>query len=387
MVKPSILIIAGEASADLHGTLIVRSLQTQRPELQLFGIGGQGMCDLGFEAVISARKMAVAGLTEVLSALPRILWYGQKLLREIRRRKPVVALLMDHPDFNLRLAKHLKKLNIPVVYFISPQVWAWRESRVKKIRLLVKRMLVVLPFEVDFYRKHGIDVEFVGHPLAEALKNAHIHYTKASMRQKLQIPEHLTPVVAWLPGSRTKEITRHLPIMLKAIAELKTIYPDAVALLPVASTISKNVIEKKIPHQTSHILLFEHLANEVIGAADVAVVCSGTATLQTALLLRPMVVVYRVSWLTYFILKKLVRVAYIALINLIANKMLVPELVQKEFTVANVVAAIKSILNNGDAQKLFEKNLVELRQQLLNSDVPSADIVAARVLEFVPRSI
>lgn len=374
----SILMVAGEASADAHGAKVLEALRRDAPHLKAVGIGGQAMRKQGFEAVVPAEAMSLAGLTEVLWALPRmfrVMWQLEALAKE---RRPDVALLIDLPDFNLRLAKRLKRLGIPVVYYISPQVWAWREHRVKQIAKLVDKMLVILPFEKDFYQAHGVPVQFVGHPLTEQLPR---HPNLNVARQSLGLPQAPTPVVALLPGSRRKEVLRHLPVMLAGLKLAQAQTPGLAAVLPIASTIDPALIAEMVAASGVWVHVVTEQATECLIAADAAVVCSGTATLQAALLVRPMVVVYQVSWLSYQILRRLIRVAHIALVNLIAKEALVPELVQGDLTAANVASHVTRLLATGPARQQLTTRLSALRDSLGQHDTGQA--VATEVLHFV----
>lgn len=357
----SVLIVAGEASADLHGAKVMRELRRARPDVQVFGVGGKHMRAEGLDCLTPAEDMAVAGLTEVLLALPRLLGIARRLMSAARARKPQVAVLIDHPDFNLRLAAKLRRLGIPVVYYISPQVWAWRQHRVHLIRRLVDRMLVILPFEQEFYEQHGVPALFVGHPFTEDLPE---DPSASEARAALGLPAAEAPVVALLPGSRRKEVTRHLPVMLQAVRLLEQRFPGLVPLIPVASTIPRELIDAEVRRAGVTVRVVDGQATQVLSAADAAVVCSGTATLQTAMLLRPMVVVYKVSWLSYQILKRMVKVAHIAMVNLIAGRPLVPELIQGRFTAENVADEIGKLLADAAARADLRAELAAIRKRL-----------------------
>jgi lipid-A-disaccharide synthase len=367
----NILIIAGEASADMHGAKVVAEIRRQHPEARLFGVGGQAMRAEGFDAIIQAEKIAVVGLTEVLLALPRLWGYFRRLIKVAKQRQPRVAVLIDLPDFNLRLAKHLKRLGIPVVYYISPQLWAWRQKRVDQIRQLVDQMLVILPFEKSFYDQHHINAEFVGHPLIDVLP---AQPDQLAARQRLGLRDTVT--VALLPGSRHKEISRHLPLMLRGLQILQTKFPSLQGVIPVASTVARVDIEYLIRQSSATATVIDGQATDVLSASDAAIVCSGTATLQAALLLRPMVVVYRVSWLSYQIFRRLIRVAHIGLVNLIAQKRLCPELVQSDFTPERTAFEVERLLVTS---KQIQTELALIRKTLGDGQVASrvATIVCA----------
>ena len=377
-MSQGILMVAAEASADAHGAQVVRALRAAQPQVALYGVGGDAMRAAGFNAQIEAREMAIAGLTEVLWALPRMFRHMRTLERLAASRRPQVAVLMDMPDFNLRLARRLRRLGIPVVYYISPQLWAWRPGRVQQIRALVNEMLVILPFEADFYRAHGVPVHFVGHPLVEQLP---ARADRSAARTRLDL-HTAGPVVAILPGSRRQEVARHLPRMLAGLRCLHAIYPELRAVLPVASTLDIDAIASQVAHSSVPVQLVDDGATDALAAADVAVVCSGTATLQAALLRRPMVVVYRVSWLSYQILRRLVRVAHIGLVNLIAGRGLVPELIQGDFTPQAMAHEVRRLLTAGPEGDALQRSFNELRQQLGQHDTGRE--VAKRVLRYLP---
>ncbi|MBC7792431.1 MAG: lipid-A-disaccharide synthase, partial [Clostridia bacterium] len=381
VIPPRVLIVAGEASADHHGAALVRELKLMRPDVECFGVGGALMREQGFDFVARAEDMAVAGLTEVIWALPRLMGIAHDLTRAAADRVPDVAVLIDHPDFNLRLARRLKGLGIRVVYYISPQVWAWRQSRVFTIRRLVDEMLVILPFEQEFYAKHGVKAQFVGHPFVEELP---LDPSRSDAREALHLGPG-GPVVALLPGSRSKEVESNLPTMLQAMRVLREKIPSARALIPVASTIDRATIENAVRDAGVEAKIIDGRSTEVLSAADAAVVCSGTATLQTALLKRPMVVVYRVSWLTYQILKRMIKVAHIAIVNLIAGRTLVAELIQDEFTPENVASHVFELLEDDAARVILENELAALRARLGTGD--SARRVASIVATYLPQRL
>ncbi|MEZ4273204.1 MAG: lipid-A-disaccharide synthase [Myxococcota bacterium] len=361
----SVMIVAGEASADLHGAALVAELKRRMPDLSLWGAGGDAMVERGFEAVVPAQALAVAGLTEVLLALPRLLGAMRHLVDLGRTRLPDVIVLIDLPDFNLRLAKRLKGLGIPIVYYVSPQLWAWRPRRVRQIRQRISKMLCILPFEIPFYRRHNVPAQFVGHPLVELLRNPP---ERQQARRGLGLDEGFGPVLALLPGSRYKEVSRHLPIMLDGVGILRHRFPDLQVVIPAANTIPHQLVEQLVQASGVEAQITQGQATECLAAADVAVVCSGTATLQAALVGRPMVVVYRVSWLTFFILKRLVKVAYIALVNLVAGRRLVPELIQSQFTAKAVDTEVGVLLSDSAARVRLATELRSLRDDLDGGD-------------------
>jgi lipid-A-disaccharide synthase len=386
-MAPSVLICAGEASSDLHARDVILALRQASPEIALFGMGGPCMRAVGFEAQVRAEDVSVAGLTEVVWALPRLWGCLRRLVELARSRRPCVALLLDLPDFNLRLARRLKALGIPVVYYIGPQVWAWRKGRLKILQQLVDDMLVILPFEEAFYRRHGMPARFVGHPLVQQQGPPPDAAGRQRARQRLGVGD--TPCIAILPGSRAKELSRHLPEMLAAMHALSAELGQTLqVLLPVASTLSRAAVEQLMSRQLPaaggrlDLHLLDGEAPLALLAADVAVVCSGTATLQAALQGRPMVVVYRVSRLTYAILRRLVDLPYIGLVNLIAQRPLVAELLQEKFCVENLVREVRRLLpttQGGVAHAAMQQELLDLRAHL--GAKPTAQLVAQAVLQ------
>lgn len=380
--KTSIFMVAGEASADMHGAKVLEALKKQFPDLYAFGVGGEQMQQQGFHAAVAAKDVSLAGLTEVLLAIPRILRIMRQLEQLVREQRPNVIVLIDLPDFNLRLAKRLRALGIPIVYYISPQVWAWRQKRVLKIRQLVDKMLVILPFEQQFYEQYQIPVQFVGHPLVEQLP---AEPDQQAARKQLQLPAQTSSMVALLPGSRHSEVTRLLPTMLAGVRLLQNDLPELQSIIPVANTVDRSEIEKIVAASGVRATIINGHATEVLTAADAVVVCSGTATLQTALLKRPMVVVYRVSWLTYQILRRLIKVANIALVNLIAGRALVAELIQDKFTPESVAHELRDLLQNKQRRQDLLQAFQELRQTLGRGD--TAQQVAHAITDYLPKPL
>lgn len=358
---PSLLIVGGEASADLHGAKVLRALRELRPDVRPFGVGGEAMRAEGLDLIAPAEDMAVAGITEVLWALPRILGIRRRLLAAARERRPQVAVLIDHPDFNLRLAKKLKAMGTKVVYFISPQVWAWRQGRVKTIEKLVDKMMVILPFEEAFYAAHGVAAEFVGHPLVDELDGTQ---PRDAARIDLGVSLSEGPVVAMLPGSRAKEVSKHLPVMLRTAELLRERYPTVEVLIPIASTLPRALVDAMLSRSGAKVRVYTGRALVILSSADAAVVASGTASLQAGLLTTPLVVVYRVSWLTYQILRRMVKVAHIAMVNLIAGREVVPELIQGEFNAPNVYQNLVAILDDDERRTKMRRELGEVRDTL-----------------------
>ena len=351
-----LLVVALEASADLHGAAVLRELRALRPGLHPFGAGGPRMRAEGFEALARAEDVSVMGLAEVLPALPRILETMDALYDAARERRPRAALLIDSPDFNLRLARRLRPIGVRVAYFIGPSVWAWRTYRVRQIARHVARMLVILPFEARFYGSHRVPATYVGNPLADAFRAAPSPPARAP-----------SGVLALLPGSRAQEIRRIWPPMLAAARLLKERHPRLRLVVPVAPTIDRTLLG-----EVPEIELVDGRAPEVLTRADAAIVASGTATLEAALALTPMVVIYRTSWLTWWIGRMLVRVEFLSLVNLISGRAVVPELLQRECTPERIAAAVEPLLSSTPLRTAQLDALRAIRVELAPEGSPPA---------------
>ena len=362
------MLVVGEASGDVHGASLVKALHRQDPHLKIFGVAGEQLQKTAFEALFNVSQLTGMGLVELAGNLKNI-WHAYKLLRgALRDRRPDLLILIDFPDFNLRLARIAKSLRIPVLYYISPQIWAWRQGRVREIAKSVARMAVVFPFEVEFYRRHGVNVTFVGHPLLETV-------TTSQSREAVLARHGLDPAkktIAMMPGSRRGEVSRNLPVMLAAAAQIRA--NDNVQFFCLrASTIDAGELTAMIAEPSIPVVAQDRY--DAVRAADLVWTASGTATLETALLTRPMVIVYRMSWLTYVIARLLVRVDHIGMVNLLAGKRLVPELVQGEFNPARLIGESRRLLNDDAVRSGIVQELTRLREHL--GSPGAADRVAA----------
>jgi lipid-A-disaccharide synthase len=349
-----VMLIAGEASGDLHGANVVKALK-KKTGLKFIGIGSKALRKEGVRIVMDSHELSVVGITEVFSKLPHILKGIRTAKKAISQFRPDLLILVDFPDFNLFIAGIAKRMGIPILYYISPQVWAWRSGRVKKIRRLVDHMAVILPFEADFYRKHGVSATFVGHPLLDTVRPL----SQAIFEKNISGP----PVLGLLPGSRDKEIFNHLPVMLDAASRLKVHFPDLKVLVSIASFLDRRFVEEIIEkYQGSlKVELVEGGAANTFNQSTVLVAVSGTVTLEAALAGIPMVIVYRVSPLSYRLGKALIRVKYISLVNLIARRELLPELIQEKATSENIFLAVKNMLDNPGQLALLNKQLQWMR--------------------------
>jgi len=353
-----LLVSCGEPSGDLYAAELVRHLRQVRADLDVFGLGGDRLRDQGAALRADVRELAVVGLLEVISHLRRLRRVFRDLLDEVDRRPPAAAVLVDYAEFNLRLAAALRRRGIPVVYYVSPQVWAWRRGRLRDIRRTVSRMLVIFPFEEPLYREAGVPVRFVGHPLVDLVAPAPDR--AAFLRQQGLDPGR--PVLAVLPGSRPKEIAHNLPPIVAALRRLQGERPRVQFLLAVAPSIEPGSLAPRF--EEVPVRMVGGATHAVLGACDAAVVASGTATVEAALLGAPMVVVYRLSPLTYHLGRRLVRVPHYAMANLIAGRRLVPELIQSDFTPERVAAEALPLLEDAAVRGRMKEGLAEVRERL-----------------------
>jgi lipid-A-disaccharide synthase len=356
------MIIAGEASGDLHAAHLVKALKTQNPQLTFSGLGGQLMAESGVEIFEDLTQKAVVGFAEVLKhygEFRRIFYF---ILCKVRDTRPAAVILVDYPGFNLRLAKALKPLGVRIYYYISPQVWAWKANRIRLIKRYVDRMLVLFAFEKDFYARHGLEVEFVGHPLVDLVQP---QTSRDAFLQKIElIPNHLT--IGILPGSRQREVQTLLPIMLQAANILYQEFSPLQFLIFRASTIGPDEIErlrKDLPFPL-RIKMISKDVYDGINACDVCMVASGTATLETAILKKPMVVVYKTSFLTWVLAKLFIKIPFIGLVNIVNGKKIVPECLQFRATGRVIAQELKGILTNEVRIAQIRSELEGLREKL-----------------------
>jgi len=359
-----ILISAGEASGEMYGAQLIEALRraAEMPaalsatssQLEFFGVGGERMRAAGCDTVVDAKDLSVVGITEIISHLPKIYGLYRHLIAEADKRKPDLAVVIDSPAFNWRVAREMKKRGIPVVYYVAPQFWAWRQGRVRLIRNYVDKALVIFPFEEKFYCDRGVDATFVGHPLAELAQ-------PAIERNDYAAQHHLDPAKPWItlmPGSRIKEVRMNLPTILEAAAQLGGGYEF---LLPVAPTLDRVLLQSIIGPRTIT-LVPESLP--ALWHSRAGIIASGTATVEAAMMRTPFVMVYRVSPLTYLLGKPRVKVPRFAMVNLIAGEEVVPELVQDDFTATNIVAELSKIMPDGAARNRMLEGLAGVKARL-----------------------
>ncbi len=350
------MIIAGEASGDMRAAELVNAIKALSPEITFSGVGGDCMGKSGVVLFDHITSLAVIGVVEVLRNLKRIKKIFDHILTEVDKQKPDAIILVDYPGFNLHLAAALKKRAMKVVYYVSPQVWAWREKRIEHIKKVVDRMLVLFPFEKDLYARYGMNVDYVGHPLIDEI-NTQRSPSDVLKSIGLEIQGALT--IGLMPGSRQKEIERHLPIMLEAAKKLYAIDNRRQFLLLKASTITKEILAGYIPRSLP-VKIYEGNPHDGINAMSAAIVASGTATLETALLNKPMVIIYKTSWMTYAIAKNVIKIPCIGLVNVVAGRKIVPELIQNNCNPTNIAKAVESILHDKNITEELKKVKITL---------------------------
>jgi lipid-A-disaccharide synthase len=369
---PRLLISCGEASGDLYGAELVRHLRQRVAGLDVLGLGGDRLQAQGASLFAHVKDLAVVGLLEVLSHLRDLRAVFRRVLEETDRRPPDAAVLVDYPDFNLRLARALHRRGVPVIYYVSPQVWAWRRSRLSAIRETVARMLVIFPFEEPLYREAGVPVTFVGHPLVSLVQPA---ADPVALRRELGLDPQ-RPVIALLPGSRPKEVGHNLPAMAASVQALAIARPELQFLAAVAPSLDPEMVGRGLAG--CRVALVHDRTHAALSIAAAAVVASGTATVEAALLGAPMVVVYRLSAWTYRLGRRFVRVPYYAMVNLIAGRRVVPELIQADFTPERVVAELLPLVDDTPARRAMKAGLAEVREKLgaSGASARAAEVVA-----------
>lgn len=353
-----VAIVAGEASGDQHGANLVSAMQIKQPGISFCGIGGPALRQAGVNTIVDAAELTVVGITEVFSKIPAIIKGMGSIKRLLRNRRPNLLILIDFPDFNLHLAGVARKLGIPVLYYISPQIWAWRKGRVRKIKRRVDHMAVLLPFEAQFYRRHNVPVTFVGHPLLDIRLPA--------VEQALKAGNHENPVIGLLPGSRENEVSRLLPTMLEAADLLRRRLKRVTFIISQAHTVKRELMDS-ITAKFAGWYAVEVITDgveKVFERCDAVIAASGTVTLQAAIHAVPMVIIYKVSLLSSWLARALVRVPHVGLVNLVAGRRLVPELLQHEATGANIAGTMVDMLQDAHKLNQLRHELIALRDVL-----------------------
>lgn len=379
--KAEVMIVSGETSGDMHAARVLEAMQKQLPGLKSYGMGGQALRRAGMEILVDAADMAVVGIMEVIAHLGSIISAQNVLHEALKERRPQLLILIDYPDFNLMLAQKARRLHIPVLYFISPQVWAWRSGRVKKIRRLVDKMAVILPFEKAFYASHGFDVSYVGHPLAD--------FVKPSLSKDEFLAKHgihpAKKIVGIMPGSRRKEIASMLPVFLQAAIQLHKVHPHTTYLIPLAPNLDREVLVKNgLADCELDIHVVEGDRYDLMASCDLVMAASGTVTLELALLQIPMLVSYKLSALTYFLGRRFIKVDFASLVNLVAGEEVVPELLQQEATSENIAHTLQRIWPGRTAHAEMITKLAEVKDALGQGG--ASDNVAQLALQFFKKS-
>jgi lipid-A-disaccharide synthase len=369
-----IFITAGEASGDLYASRVVEAVRALDPDAEFFGCAGPRMQAAGVRAVVDSRSISVVGLVEVLAHIPRIYREFRKLKKAIVSEQPDLAVLTDAPDFNLRLAKFLKKQRVPVVYLIAPQAWAWRQGRVKTLRATVDRLLSIFPFEEEFFARHGIPTTYIGHPLARIVKPS---LTRAEFCAKFDLPVD-KKIVVLLPGSRHGEVDRHLPDLLDAANRLQG--RDLVFLLALPGGFG-NTFSERI--SGASIQVIEGATWDALAHAQIALAASGTVTIEAALLGCPLVTFYKVNALSWMLGRWLVRAPFLSMVNLVAGRKIAPELIQGEMTGERIAAEAARLLDSPEAMDQMRAGLKEVAAKLASERDPME--VAAYWVEKVFR--
>jgi lipid-A-disaccharide synthase len=374
-VAQKVLISAGEASGDLYAAGLVEALRRRNPGLEFFGCAGQRMQRAGVRAVVDAASIAVVGLVEVVTHIPRVYREYRKLVRAAEQERPDIAILTDSPDFHLRLARRLKSLHIPVIYLVAPQVWAWRKGRLPVMRRTIDQLLCIFPFEPDFFAPHGIDARYIGHPLTRLVKPS---ASREELRRRYGIPD-ATPLVALLPGSRKGEIERHLPLLIEAVRKIsqasQRLAPRFILAVPGRASLGSNFRERI---SEASIQVIEGQTWDVLACAELALAASGTVTIEATLLGTPMVAFYRVNRLSWLMGKHLVKVPFCSMVNLVAGCRIVPELIQNNMTAERLAGEALSLLEDESARDAMRGELRLVAQKLAGPQDP-LDVAASLV--------
>ncbi len=358
------MIIAGEASGDLHAAKLVREVKEKNTDITFYGIGGKNMLEAGVDTLVDSAELAVVGLFEVLAHWNTISGALKKMQLLLRTEPPDLLVLTDYPDFNLRLAKTAKECGIKVLFYISPQVWAWRQKRVFKIKKIVDMMAVVFPFEETFYKKYNIPVRFVGHPLVDEI---HVSADQNELRNEFVLDDE-KPVIGLFPGSRHSEIKRLLPVIVDSAKQIIKDKPDAQFVIPIASTLKEEDILPYFDGVELDMRIISHRSHDVMAVCDAIITVSGTVTLELALLKKPMVVINKISKFSYFFVSRMLKIDHIALCNIVAGKRVVPELIQNKATAIKISSSLLELLNNKEKRNEIITEFSNIEERLTNKE-------------------
>lgn len=380
MTAPHVMILAGEASGDAHAAEFVEQLYQLYPDIRLTGMGSHSMRKAGVELIYDSAKIAVMGLVEVIKHWGDIKHAMNLVKAALEDDKPDLLVLVDYPEFNLKMARHARSLGIKVLFYISPQVWAWRPKRIHKIGRSIDHMAVIFKFETEYYERAGIPVSFVGNPLVDKVKSSR---PVGELRQLLDIKSD-TQVVGLFPGSRNSEIDRLLPLMFETAHFMRQRNPALQFIMPIANTLDYDAIENQSQQSGLDITLTRDDIYDVIPCCDAIISCSGTVTLEIALLEIPMCIVYKMSWLSYQIMSRLINIPNIGLANIVAKRRVVQEYLQNEATAKNISAEIFKILDDDEYRSQVIQDLSEVKANLGEGD--GAGNMARLVLSFIDKN-
>lgn len=375
-----VVIIAGEESGDVHASVLIKQLKASYPNIEISGIGGKHMQEAGAELISDLARFGVTGITEVIRHLGVIRKAFKAIKKHLREQKPDLLILVDYPGFNLRLAKYAKQeLELKIVYYISPQIWAWKAKRIHLIKECIDMMAVILPFEKAIYEKAQVPVRFVGHPLVEKIAAVE---DKASQRKTLNLPLD-AKIFALLPGSRSNEIERHMPVLRDTAKRLHQRYPDLQFIIPIAGTIDAEKITQYFARSTLPVTFIQGQALNCMAAADFVIVASGTASLECALLEKPMCIIYKSSFITYIVAAKLIKVKFLGLCNLLSNKMIVPEFLQYDCNPHELSKYITQFYNDSTQSKTMLARLATLKDSLSSEKADGSlfNLIESQLLE------
>lgn len=355
-----VVLIAGEESGDEHAAKLIRELRVTHPEIQFSGIGGNHMQEAGATLVANLAQYGVTGFTDVIRYFRIIRQAFHAIKNHLQQVKPDLLILVDYPGFNLRLAQYAKEtLGLKIIYYISPQIWAWKAKRIHKIKKYIDHMAVIFPFEQEIYEQAGVPVDFVGHPLIDKIPK---HYDAQSLRKQLGLPEH-KKLIAFLPGSRTHEIERHMPVLIETLNLLLDTDPNIHCVIPIAGTIAIDRINRYLkPHLP--ITTVEGRAIDTMAASDFVIVASGTASLESALLKKPMCIIYKSSVFTSYLAMKLIKIKYLGLCNILSKRMLVPEFLQYDCNAQELSKYLKQLWRQPDVIERQVRDLSALAESM-----------------------
>lgn len=384
MHKTDLLIIAGEPSGDMHAAKLVHELLNSQPNLHISAMGGEQLAAAGAKIIVDCKELAVVGAIEVLKVWKQIRHAFQQMKKTILEQKPKIVILVDYPGFNLRMAKFAKQHNCQVIYYISPQVWAWNQRRAYKLKQWVDVMAVIFPFEVQFFEKFNVNAQFVGHPLAEKPLCA-LSPTDAKKQLNLS---HENPVIALIPGSRQSEVHSLLPALLDAATLLYSKNSSLQFILPKANSIDSNWLNEQLATCSTPIKVTTENRYTTMQACDIAIAASGTVTLELALLEKPMIIIYRTNPITFWLGKKVIKLKFLGLPNIIAEKSIVPELLQSEMTAENIAKHTQELLSNSTLYEAQKNGLSQIHHHLKDDEtkISLSNLILGMVsdLRFIP---